>query len=136
MGQDRASGAAGREYGLKMGRAMASLLGAQRVSPTSNEILLDGRRGVIKACAPANDSFGVTAKMLERLQDIYGALEDDTGAVDVWRLTPDQFRSCMRDSPSAASRGGDAKLIRKRMAVERGHFVRRFSAAEIAVAGD
>jgi hypothetical protein len=136
MTQDRASGAAGREYGLRMGRKLAALLDARPVSAHSNEVVLsNGRRAVIKACSPTNDSFGVTAKMLPRLDEILVAVESDRGDVEIWRLSPDKFRVAMRESPSAASRGADTKLARKRFAITNGVAAGSFTKAQLDAEG-
>lgn len=132
MTQDRASGAAGREYGLRMGRKLAALLGAKRLSEHSNEVeLRDGRRAVIKCGSPTNDSFGVTAKMLPRLDEILVAVESDQGDVELWRLLPHQFRLTMRESPSAASRGADTKLVRKRFVTTNGVGIESFTREQL-----
>lgn len=108
------------------------MVGAQMLSAYSNEVIWDGRRAVIKAAALKNDSIGVTAKMLPRLDDVYGAFEDELGNVELWKITPDIFRRVSRDSPSARNRGTDTRLVRKREIFERGVLVRQFSKDEIA----
>jgi hypothetical protein len=132
MGQDRESGAAGRTYGLNMGRRIAELLGAVKVRANSNEVTWASRRAVIKAAKPKNDSIGVTAAMLPRLDDIYGAFEDENGNVDLWKIAPALFERLSRDSPSARNRGTDTRLVRKRDILEQGTLVRRFSKGELA----
>ncbi|HWW11865.1 MAG TPA: hypothetical protein VN018_05055 [Brevundimonas sp.] len=131
MGQDAASGRAGREYGLQMGERLAALLGAKKVRNGSNEVLFGERRAVIKAAAPNNDSIGVTALMLKRLDEIYGGFEDEQGGVEVWRLSPEDFRGGMRPSPSARNRGADTRLVRKLHIREVGERVAYFTADQL-----
>ncbi len=64
-----------------MGAALAKLIGAKKLSANSNEVIIETHRAVIKACAPGNDSIGVTGTMFPRLQEIYGAFEDHVGDV-------------------------------------------------------
>jgi len=131
MGQTRESGAAGRDYGLKMGGRIAELVGASRLRANSNEVVWEGRRAVIKAAAVGNDSIGVTAAMLPRLQDVYGAFEDDRGGIELWRIDPSIFEKVSRDSPSARNRGTDTRLVRKRQIREQGEQIRYFTKQEI-----
>ncbi|WP_157223869.1 hypothetical protein [Caulobacter sp. AP07] len=119
-----------------MGRKLAAPLDARPVSANSNEVVLsNGRRAVIKACSPTNDSFGVTAKMLPRPDEILVAVESDRGDVEIWRLSPDQFQATMRESPSAASRGVDTKLVRKRFAITNGVAAGSFTKAQLDAEG-
>ena len=114
MSQTRESGAAGRDYGLRTGGRIAELVGAKRLKLNSNEVEWEGRRAVIKAAAPKNDSIGVTTAMLARLDDVYGAFEDESGGFELWRVDPVIFRNASRDSPSARKNGSDTRLVRKR----------------------
>jgi hypothetical protein len=132
--QDRASGAAGRLYGLQTGALIARLVGARQVSTNSNEVVWNDRCAVIKACAPNNNFFGVTAKMLNRLQDIYGAFELDNGDIELWWISPERFSAGERPSPSARNRGADTRLIRKRFVKEVGKHVRTFKHVELDAA--
>lgn len=134
MPQDRESGAAGRDYGLRMARGLAKLMGAERLSQTSNEVRWNGKRAVIKSCSPANDSFGVTAAMPPRLDVILAGFEDDQGEVQVWELDARKFETAMRDSRSSGAIGGRVKLVRKRFALTEGRPVARFPKGVIEVA--
>jgi hypothetical protein len=110
---------------------IAKLVGARKLSSTSNEVIWNERRAVIKASAPGNDSFGVTAKMLERLEDIYGAFELDNGDIELWWISPEKFVVGQRPSPSARNRGADIRLIRKNFVKEFGKYIKTFSRAEL-----
>lgn len=112
MNQDRESGAAGRAYGLRMGRVLAALMGAEKLSEHSNEVIWNGRRAALKACAPRNDTFGVTAVMLARLDDIMAGFENEKGDVEVWRMSAeisgpqcDQVRVLRPEEPTHAWSG-------------------------------
>ena len=133
MPQDRASGAAGRAYGLLMGRVIANLLGAEQLKVGANEARWQGKRVVIKACAIGNASFGITEAMLERLDDALLAAEREDGSVVVTSLPVDRFRATMRDSRSAGA-NGRVKLVSRQFAEREGTRVARFSSAEIAAA--
>lgn len=132
MTQNKETGAAGRDYGLRMGRVLATLMGAEKLSEHSNEVIWNGRRAALKACAPRNDTFGVTAAMLARLDDIMAGFENEKGDVEVWRMSAEDFRSSMRPSPSAAARGTDTRLGRKSQMMSLGQRVATFSKAAVA----
>lgn len=130
--QDRASGAAGRQYGLTMARGLARILKADKLSQISNEVHWRGAVAVIKCCKPGTDQIGVTAAMLPRLTFVLGAFEDERGQVSVWELDAAKFREAMYDSRSAA--GARLQMIRRRYAEEEGKLVGHFSAADVEAA--
>jgi hypothetical protein len=105
MTQDRASGAAAREWGIKTARALAEKLGATRPTGSSNECRLEGSRVVIKCAAPATDSVGVTFSMLDRLDAVVGAFQRDDGAFELWSMAPAVFKRHMRDTRSKSAVG-------------------------------
>lgn len=131
---DRQTGAAGREYGLRMARNIARSMGLEMVRRGPNEVRWRDGLAVIKSCRPGTSSFGVTAAMLARLDAILAALEDEEGEVQVWELSAAKFRSAMYDSRSAAAAGGRVKMVPKAYALREGHPVARFSRLELATA--
>lgn len=133
MPQDRASGAAAAAYGLEMGRALAKLLGASPLRAGSNEVRWNHRQAVIKSCREANTSFGITTAMLERLDVALVAIEDRTGAYDVYEFPVDRFRAKMRDSMSGRA-DGKVKLLARSEVERQGRTVARYSAAQIEAA--
>lgn len=136
MPQDQETGAAGRAYGLRMGNALAKLLGAAKLSPTSNEVRWNGKTAVIKACRPKTSSFGVTAAMLQRLDSVLVALEDERGNIQVHDLPAESFRSSMCDSRSSGSEGGRVKMVSRRTAVAEGKLVARFAIVDVVAADE
>lgn len=117
-----------------MGRALAKLLGADRISQASNEVVWQGKRAVIKSCRPGTSSFGVTSTMLPRLQSILAGFEDERGEVQVWELDAGKFKAAMYDSRSASAVGGKVKLVTRSYARTEGRAVGRFTKAEIQAA--
>lgn len=134
MPQDSKTGAAGREYGLKMARAIARCMDLQMQRPGSNEVRWRDGLAVIKSCRPDTSSFGVTSTMLPRLDAILAAFEDDHGEVQVWALPAEKFRSAMYDSRSLASAGSRVKMVKRSFAMREGQPVARFSRLELEAA--
>lgn len=134
MPQDRTTGAAGRDYGLRTAKGVARLLGLELARPGSNEVEWRGRRAVIKSCRPGTSSFGVTRAMLPRLASILVALEDEHGAVQVWDLPTAAFRAVMYDSRSHAAAGGRVKMVARSYVLQEGRPVARFERAQVEAA--
>ena len=125
MTQDQLSGAAADEWGRKTARAIASELGAEMKSATSNEATFNGKNIVIKCAAPATDSVGVTFKMLDRLDSIVAAFQRADGSFDLWRLPADKFRREMRDTRSTGASAGKVGLVRKDVFEKHGELITR-----------
>jgi hypothetical protein len=125
MKQDQLSGAAADEWGRKTARAIASELGAEMKSATSNEATFNGKNIVIKCAAPATDSVGVTFKMLDRLDSIVAAFQRADGSFDLWRLPADKFRREMRDTRSTGASAGKLGLVRKDVFEKHGELITR-----------
>lgn len=134
MPQDRETGAAGRDYGLRLARGVARCMGLEMLRKGSNEVRWRDGLAVIKSCRPGTSSFGVTAAMLQRLDAILAAFEDDDGEVQVWALPAEKFRSAMYDSRSLASAGGRVKMVARSFAMREGQPVARFSRLELEAA--
>lgn len=134
MPQDRTTGAAGRDYGLRTARGIARLLGLHLTRPGSNEVEWRGRRAVIKSCGPGTSSFGVTRAMLPRLESILVVLEDERGAAQVWELPVSEFRAAMYDSRSLAATGGRVKMVARSYVLQEGRPVARFERAQVEAA--
>ena len=125
MKQDQLSGAAADEWGRKTAREIASKLGAEMKSATSNEATLNGKNIVIKCAAPATDSVGVTFKMLDRLDSVVAAFQRDDGSFELWRLPADRFRREMRDTRSTGPSAGKVGLVRKDVFEQHGELITR-----------
>lgn len=124
-GQDRASGAAADKWGRETASALAQKLGATQPSGRSNECRLDGDRGVIKCAAAANDSVGVTFKMLDRLDAVVAAFQREDGAFEVWSLTPAAFKAHMRDTRCLGIRRQSRTCPQRRVRESRGKSIGR-----------
>ena len=109
MGQNSMSGAAGSAYGHEMASKVASYLGTQLLSSKSNEAYLDGKRIVIKCAHYKTPQIGVSEKMLERIDTIVSALEAKNGDYEIYRITPQLYKSKM--SPSRSKKRHSANKV-------------------------
>lgn len=135
MGQDRETGAAGNAYGHCMGRAVAALLQLEKLSGRSNEVKWRDGLAVIKCCGPHTTSFGLTKKMLDRIDAILVACEDDSGNVEIIELSVDRFRQSMIDSRSSSAAGGRVKQVRRSLARQNGSRLCVLQASELSAVG-
>lgn len=111
MPQNRESGAAASEWGLETARSIANVLGAQMIGTNSNEALFHDDKIVIKCARRTTTRVGVTFKMLESLDKVIGAFEQDDGWFELWSLTPQQYRSYMRDTGSKGRSAGKVGMV-------------------------
>lgn len=132
MGQNRETGAAGNAYGHRMGKAVAALLQLEKLSDRSNEVKWRDGFAVIKCCGPRTTSFGVTRKMLKRIDAILVACEDDNGNVEIIELAADRFRQVMIDSRSTSATGGRVKQVRRSLARQNGSRLCGLKASELS----
>jgi len=109
MGQNSTSGAAGSAYGHEMASKVASYLGTQLLSSKSNEAYLEGKRVVIKCARCKTPQIGVSEKMLERIDAIIPALEAKNGDHEIYRITPQWYKSKM--SPSRSKKRHPANRV-------------------------
>jgi len=134
MTQDRASGAAGNRYGREMAALVARLLGTHLTSFRSNEADFGGRRVVIKCAAPKTDQVGVVTTMLDRVDFILGAFEEEDGSIKVWALPTETFKTKMEESRSASHRPGTLMKVRNRAFLQQNDLVGSFSRTEVSAA--
>lgn len=134
MGQDRETGAAGNAYGHRMGKAIATLMQLDRLSDRSNEVRWRDGTAVIKCCGPRTTSFGLTRKMLDRIDAILVACEDNRGNVEIIELSVDRFRQSMIDSCSSSAAGGRVKQVRRSLAYQNGSRLCVLKASELFAA--
>lgn len=120
MPQDQTTGAAAAEWGLRAGGEVGSRLGGTRLSPHSNEFLIDGKHIAVKTAAARTDQVGVTYAMLERVDAVFGAWEIEAGKFDVWSLSADLFRQHARETKSKGASAGKVGLVRRRTFEELG----------------
>ena len=113
MPQDRLSGAKAAAWGHATAEKVAAEIGAQGMGRASNECRLDGERIVIKCARVDTQSVGVTYQMLKRLDRIVAAFQLDDGSFELWSITPEQFKTSMRESRSRGGIGKTALVERK-----------------------
>lgn len=97
-GQDRTSGARANLYGHETARFIARHLGAQPLTSHSNEFELNGQRVTIRCARRRTTSVGVTYGMLDRVERVIAAFEQETGSYRLYALLPNTYRKRSRDS--------------------------------------
>lgn len=98
MPQDAVSGARANEYGHATARRIADKIGALSTSDRSNEFSYQGRRITIRCARKTTNDVGVTYNMLDRVDSIVAAFENDVGAYDLYEIAPALYREHLRDS--------------------------------------
>lgn len=107
MGQDRHSGYLGYMFGHEMAAKVADFLGTELISENSNEIILEGKRLVIKSARKSTPEIGVTANTLERVQGIIAALENKNGnGYTLYKVDLDWYMAKMTPSLSRKHKPG------------------------------
>jgi len=124
MPQNRESGARANEYGRITARKIAATLGAISSSQTSNEFELDGRKITIRCARYTTTNFGMTFKMLERVDSIFGAIEQENGTYEIYELSPKVFAENMRDTRSQGPSAGKVGLVNRSLFVSQGRYLR------------
>lgn len=119
MPQDAASGAQANEYGHATARIIADRIGALSISDRSNEFKLHGQRITIRCARKNNNNIGVRYKMLEHVDSIVAAFENNDGAYDLYEITPALFREHLRDSKGL----GHVGLVRRSKIKQIGKYV-------------
>jgi hypothetical protein len=123
MPQDRESGARANQYGKETAKRIAEKIGAKSTSKISNEFELQGRKITIRCARHSNDSLGVTYKMLERIDVIFAALEQENGKYELYGISPSGFKKNMRETKSKGAAAGKVGLVRKSVFVNEGEFI-------------
>ena len=124
MPQNRESGAQANEYGRVTAHKIAEALGATPTSKTSNEFELNGRKITIRCARSTTTNFGMTFKMLERVDSILGAVEQENGTYEVYELSPKVFAENMRDTRSQGPSAGKVGLVNRSLFVSQGRYLR------------
>ena len=127
MPQNKESGAAASDWGLKTARSIANALGAQITGTQSNEALLHDEKIVIKCAHRTTTNVGVSFRMLERLDNVIGAFERDDGLFDLWSLTPPQYRLYMRDTGSKGRSAAKVGIVSKSIFLRHGKTLGRIA---------
>jgi len=105
MPQDADSGTLANEYGHETAREIAAKIGATSVSDSSNEFAHKGRLITIRSAHQATTSVGVTYNMLERIDSVVAAFENQDGGYDLYEMSPALYRIRMRDSKNEGKVG-------------------------------
>ncbi len=123
MPQNRDSGARANEYGRENAKRIAEKIGAKSISKRSNEFELKGRKITIRSAKHSTNDLGVTYKMLERIDAIFGALEQENGKYELYEISPSMFEKNMRETRSKGPAAGKVGLVRKSVFVNEGTFI-------------
>ncbi|MEN6384181.1 MAG: hypothetical protein ABFD79_03185 [Phycisphaerales bacterium] len=98
MPQDRTSGARANEYGHMMARNIAEKIGAAPITDNSNEFAYEGRLITIRCAKKGNNQIGCTYAMLERIDVVFAAFEEENGIYNIYEMSPALYLSLSRDS--------------------------------------
>jgi len=123
MPQNRESGARANRYGRECAKKIAKKIGAKSISNTSNEFEFQDRKITIRCAGYSTSDLGVTYKMLERIDAVFAALEQENGEYNLYEISPDMFKKNMRETRSAGPSAGKVGLVRKKVFVNRGKFI-------------
>lgn len=123
MPQNRESGARANEYGRETARKIAEKISAKSISKISNEFELQGRKITIRCAKHSTNDLGVTYKMLERIDTIFAALEQEDGKYEIYEISPSMFEKNMRETRSKGDAAGKVGLVRKSVFVNEGEFI-------------
>jgi hypothetical protein len=115
MGQNRATGAAGNEFGHRNAKELAALLGATLTKPGSNEARWEGKLVALKSAGAGTPAIGMTYAMLNRVDEVIAALQRDDGAFDLYALSVAAFRSAMRPTRSKGPSSGRVGMVSLRV---------------------
>lgn len=114
QGQTRESGARAAKWGKETADKIAGKLGAEKINPRSNEYKLDGTKFTIRCAHAKTNTVGVLYHMLKRIDSVIAALENESGEFELFKLTPDQYESEMRETQSNGPSKGRVGMVRTR----------------------
>lgn len=123
MPQNRETGARANEYGRETAKKIAGKIGAKSISKISNEFELQGRIITIRCAKHSTNDLGVTYKMLERIDAIFAALEQEIGNYELYEISPTMFKKNMRETKSQGAAAGKVGLVKKSLFVNEGKFI-------------
>ena len=123
MPQDRISGADANAYGRETARKIATAIGAIPISETSNEFELDNRKITIRCARKKTQNLGAPYQLLERINAVIAALEQENGEYELYEISPDKFKQNMRPTRSTGPSGGRVGLVKKSIFINEGKFI-------------
>ena len=123
MPQNSESGARANRYGRETAKKIAEKIGAKSISKISNEFELQGRKITIRCAKHSTSDFGVTYKMLERIDAIFAAPEQEDGTYKLYEISPIMFKKNMRETNSRGPAAGKVGLVRKSVFIKEGKYI-------------
>lgn len=120
MVQNQSSGAAANDWGRQTARIIAGKLGTVITSKISNECTYKDRKVVIKCAKFETDSVGVTYKMLERLDYVIGAFQQNDGHFELFQLPVSTYESHMRATASKGAAKDKVGIVRQTVFEDQG----------------
>jgi hypothetical protein len=124
MPQDQMTGVAGDAFGRRAAPLIARAINAAMLGPRSNEAIYQGARIVIKCAASGTTCVGVTYKMLERLDSVIGAFEQEDKTFNVLSLPASIYRKAMRPTRSHGASAGRVGIVSRSVFTAQGSFIR------------
>ena len=112
VGQSRESGARANAWGRETADKIARQIGAKKINPNANEYRLDDQTVTIRCARSTTNTVGVTYKMLERIDRVIAALENDAGQFELYSLSPSQYSDKMRGTRSTGPSAGRVGMVR------------------------
>ena len=111
MVQNRESGADGNKYGHMMGEKVARFFGTKLLSKSSNEMILDDQRVVVKSARYKTPEIGLSINMLERVQNIIAAIENEDVSYTLYLVETQWYKEKMTQSLSRSDVNGKIKKV-------------------------
>ncbi len=113
MPQNQETGAAGSHYGHECGRKIIAALGGKKLNSRSNAFLLDGKQYSVHCARRHTTSVGVTYLVLEHLDAVLGAFQQEDGSYRVLLLSAKQYRDNMYPTRSRGASAGRVGMVRR-----------------------
>jgi len=123
MPQDRESGERADKYGRETAKKIAERISATSISETSNEFLHKNRKITIRCARNKTHDIGVSYKMLERIDAVIAALEQDNEEYKLYEISPQSFKQHMRETKSKGASAGKVGLVRKNVFMNEGKLI-------------
>ncbi len=123
MPQNRETGAEGNRFGREYGERITAALGGKLLRSGSNECILDGRRVSLHCAGVRTTSVGVLYDMLERIDAVIAAFQQDDGSFRVFQLALQQYKENMRPTGSGGASARKVGLVTRAVFEREGRLV-------------
>ena len=123
MPQDKHSGLAASRYGHKCARLIAKALGAQMLGNKSNECIWNAKRALIKTAHQRTLSIGILIHMIERIDVVLGAFEEENGSYRVLQLPISRCEEMMTPTRSQGRSRDRVGIIPRKVFQDEGKLV-------------